>query len=115
MKSNKKVGFDALINVGCFEKRRSKYLKLIKIDNFSNLCPESDFQFMDSTSNNFGGTAKMLAWSVHIFTASGLLSGFMAILAIQAHDWRMAMFWLVICQVIDVIDGTFARLFRVKD
>ncbi len=58
---------------------------------------------------------KSLAWSVHIFTASGLLAGFMAILAVQAHDWRTAMFWLLACLVIDGIDGTFARLFRVKE
>ena len=48
---------------------------------------------------------KSLAWSVHIFTASGLLAGFMAILAVQAHNWRAAMFWLLACLVIDGIDG----------
>lgn len=58
---------------------------------------------------------KSLAWSVHIFTASGLLAGFMAILAINEHDWRAAMFWLLACLIIDGIDGTFARLFRVKE
>ena len=58
---------------------------------------------------------KTLAWSVHIFTASGLLTGFMAILAIQEHNWRNAMFWLLACLIIDGIDGTFARLFRVKE
>lgn len=57
----------------------------------------------------------MLAWSVHIFTSSGLLAGFMAILAVQAHDWRMAMFWLIIALIIDGVDGTFARLFRTKE
>ncbi len=58
---------------------------------------------------------KILAWSVHIFTSCGLLTGFMAILAINAKDWQKAMFWLLICLVIDGIDGTFARLFRVKE
>jgi len=58
---------------------------------------------------------KSLAWSVHIFTASGLLAGFMAILAINEHDWRSTMFWLLACLIIDGIDGTFARLFRVKE
>ena len=58
---------------------------------------------------------KTLAWSVHIFTASGLLTGFMAILAINEKDWRSAMFWLLAALVIDGIDGTFARMFRVKE
>ena len=58
---------------------------------------------------------KSLAWSVHIFTASGLLAGFMAILAINAKDWRDTMFWLLAALVIDGIDGTFARMFRVKE
>ncbi|MEM6316708.1 MAG: phosphatidylcholine/phosphatidylserine synthase [Bacteroidota bacterium] len=58
---------------------------------------------------------KTLAWSVHFFTASGLLTGFMAILAINEKEWRSAMFWLLASLVIDGIDGTFARLFRVRE
>ena len=58
---------------------------------------------------------KTLAWSVHIFTASGLLAGFMAILAINAKDWRAAMGWLIVCQFIDGVDGALARKFRVKE
>lgn len=64
---------------------------------------------------SFTLTQKALAWSVHVFTASGLLAGFMAILAINTQDWRMCMAWLVLCQIIDGIDGTFARIFRVKE
>lgn len=58
---------------------------------------------------------KALAWSVHLFTASGLLAGFMAILAINVKDWRSAMFWLLVALVIDGVDGTFARKFRVTE
>lgn len=58
---------------------------------------------------------KSLAWSVHIFTASGLLTGFMAILAINERDWRATMFWLLAALIIDGIDGTFARMFKVKE
>ncbi len=65
--------------------------------------------------NSFTITEKALAWSVHLFTSSGLVAGFMAILAVQAHDWRTCMFWLIICLIIDGIDGTFARMFRVKE
>ncbi len=39
----------------------------------------------------------------------------MAILAVQEHDWRTAMFWLIIALIIDGIDGTFARLFKAKE
>lgn len=60
-------------------------------------------------------TAKALAWSVHVFTASGLLSAFMAILAIDAGDFRAAMLWLFLCQLIDGVDGALARLFRVRE
>jgi len=65
--------------------------------------------------SSFTSIQKALAWSVHVFTASGLLAGFMAILAIEQRDWKMAMVWLVVCLVIDGIDGTFARLFNVKE
>ncbi len=68
-----------------------------------------------NSKNNFSTLQKTLAWSVHLFTASGLVAGFMAILAVQAHDWRACMFWLIVALVIDGIDGTFARLFKVKE
>jgi phosphatidylcholine synthase len=58
---------------------------------------------------------KFLAWCVHLFTASGMLAGFMAILAITAKDWRSAMAWLLVALVIDGIDGTFARMFKTKE
>lgn len=58
---------------------------------------------------------KLIAWSVHAFTASGLLSAFMALLAAVDEDWRACMFWLLLCFVIDGVDGTFARLFKVRE
>ena len=59
--------------------------------------------------------AKFLAWCVHIFTASGILSAFMAIIAIDAGKFQEAMLWLFLCLIIDGVDGTFARLFRVGE
>ena len=56
-----------------------------------------------------------MAGSVHLFTASGLVAGFMAILAINEQAWCGAMLWLVVALVIDGIDGTFARIFSVKE
>ena len=52
---------------------------------------------------------------VHLFTSSGLIAGFMAILAINEHDWTKAMWWLLASQLIDGIDGNLARYFRVKE
>jgi len=65
--------------------------------------------------NQYSIFQKTLAWSVHIFTASGLIAGFMALLAMHEHDVRTAMFWLILAFIIDGIDGTFARLFKVKE
>lgn len=63
----------------------------------------------------FSFIEKALAWSVHTLTASGLVAGFMAILAINDQSWRVAMLWLIAALVIDGIDGTFARMFRVQE
>ncbi|HMQ91268.1 MAG TPA: hypothetical protein PKB07_26890 [Flavilitoribacter sp.] len=57
----------------------------------------------------------LAAWGVHLFTACGLLTGFMALLAVADHDWRSAIGWLLLSQFIDGIDGTFARLVRVQE
>lgn len=58
---------------------------------------------------------KALAWSVHLFTATGVLTVFMAILAVSAHDFQEAMLWLLAALLIDGIDGTLARRFRVAE
>ncbi len=55
------------------------------------------------------------AWAVHGFTASGLVFGFLAMLAIRDHQWPEAMSYLFICLVIDGVDGTFARWLRVGE
>jgi phosphatidylcholine synthase len=58
---------------------------------------------------------RLLAWSVHIFTATGMLAGFAAIIAITRSDWRSAGIWLLVGLVIDGVDGTFARLWKVSE
>ncbi|MCB0595524.1 MAG: CDP-alcohol phosphatidyltransferase family protein [Lewinellaceae bacterium] len=65
--------------------------------------------------STFSSSEKALAWSVHIFTATGVLAVFMALLAVSAHDFRTAMFWLLAALLIDGIDGTLARRFRVEE
>lgn len=58
---------------------------------------------------------KALAWSVHLYTASGALWGLLAILAIMESNWTLAFLWICITVFIDSVDGTLARRFRVKD
>ncbi len=57
----------------------------------------------------------LAAWFVHLFTASGLLAGFMGLLAVTDGNYRAAMFWLLVTLVIDGIDGTFARMAKVQE
>jgi len=57
---------------------------------------------------------KIAGYGVHLFTSSGILAGFMAMLAIEQKQWQAATAWLFLCQVIDGIDGTFARWCKVE-
>jgi phosphatidylcholine synthase len=57
---------------------------------------------------------KTLAWGVHLFTASGAAWGFLAILAIQAGDYRAAIAWMVLAMFVDGFDGMLARWLDVK-
>ncbi len=70
---------------------------------------------MDNLNSKFTLREKILAWSVHIFTASGIVFAFLALLAANRHDWRSAVLWLFVCLLIDGADGTFARRFRVTE
>lgn len=64
---------------------------------------------------NYSFTDKIKAWSVHVFTATGMVVGFKALdLAFHGQAYE-AFIWLLIAAVIDGIDGTFARLFRVTE
>jgi phosphatidylcholine synthase len=58
---------------------------------------------------------KALAWSVHLFTATGAIWGFLTLLAILDQDWRMTIFWMVIAMFVDGFDGMLARWFHVKE
>lgn len=60
-------------------------------------------------------TDRLKAWFVHLFTASGILTVFMALIETGEKDFRAAMLWLIAAQVIDGIDGTLARRYRVEE
>jgi phosphatidylcholine synthase len=67
------------------------------------------------SSKAFSNWDRVKAWGVHLFTATGVLTVFMAILSTAEGDFRMAMFWLLLAQVIDGLDGTLARKFSVNE
>lgn len=55
-----------------------------------------------------------LAYAVHLFTATGAVWGFMALLAVFDHDWRMMIFWMIASVLVDSLDGMLARWLDVK-
>ncbi|HEX5941749.1 MAG TPA: CDP-alcohol phosphatidyltransferase family protein [Anaerolineales bacterium] len=58
---------------------------------------------------------KTLAWSVHLFTATGAIWGFLTLLAIFEENWRAAIIWIIIAMFVDGFDGMLARWFHVKE
>ena len=55
------------------------------------------------------------AWAVHAFTASGVVLGFLAMVAILEGDKIAAFMWLGLALFVDGIDGTLARRVRVRE
>ena len=68
----------------------------------------------DSSSTEATAGQKALAWSVHLFTASGAVLALLALEAVQRARFHEALLWLFAALVVDGIDGTFARAARVK-
>jgi len=58
---------------------------------------------------------QILSWSVHLFTASGAVFGFFAMLAISAGHLATAAVLMLLTLFIDGIDGTLARAVRVTE
>lgn len=58
---------------------------------------------------------KLMAWSTHLFTATGVLWGFLAIQAIFNEHWMVAFVWLIAATLVDSLDGLLARRARVKE
>jgi len=67
-----------------------------------------EFAVSDSTGR------KLLAWGVHIFTASGVIVGLLALVSVVNGDYRAALLWLFVAVLIDTVDGTLARIIQVK-
>lgn len=58
---------------------------------------------------------KALAWSVHLFTATGAVWGFLTLIAIFEENWRATILWMIVAMFVDGFDGMLARWFRVKE
>lgn len=60
-------------------------------------------------------TQKVLAWLIHAFTASGACIGILSLFAIYQHNFLLSLWLMVVCILIDAVDGMFARLVKVKE
>jgi phosphatidylcholine synthase len=58
---------------------------------------------------------KGIAWSVHAFTASGIVAGFLALVSVLKNEPVEAFMWLGVALFVDGIDGTLARRARVSE
>jgi phosphatidylcholine synthase len=57
---------------------------------------------------------QIYAYSVHLFTATGAIWGFLALLAIFHHEWKLTIVWMILAILVDGFDGTLARWADVK-
>ena len=52
----------------------------------------------------------MTAWLVHLYTASGALFAFLALIRVFEDRYQEAFFWLFVAVIVDATDGVLARL-----
>lgn len=57
----------------------------------------------------------LIAFSVHIFTASGAFWAFLALVAAAEYRFNIMWWWLGIALLVDGVDGPLARYFKVKE
>lgn len=62
----------------------------------------------------FNFVRSVLAWGVHLFTATGALWGLLSLMAIFKHEWREAIAWMILAMFVDGFDGMLARWADVK-
>lgn len=58
---------------------------------------------------------KILAWSVHLFTASGGVFGALALVSVARGDLAFAGIMMLLTMAIDAVDGSLARAVGVSD
>jgi phosphatidylcholine synthase len=57
----------------------------------------------------------ILAWLVHLYTALGVVVGFIAVLSIEQDNFRAAFLLMAVAVGVDATDGMMARAARVKE
>lgn len=55
-----------------------------------------------------------VAWAIHIFTAIGIIAGFLALTSALDGSPRMSLTWMTVAMVIDGLDGPFARKYEIS-
>ena len=53
--------------------------------------------------------ARSAGYALHVMTASGAVAGMLALQALIDNHVRAALIWLIVCQVLDGLDGPIAR------
>lgn len=69
---------------------------------------------MIQTKQTFSPIQYLFAWMVHAFTGCGAFLGLWSLVEISNHHYTHALWLMAMTVLIDAIDGTFARLARVK-
>lgn len=70
---------------------------------------------MDKETEQRNAPSAAWAWLVHAFSASGAVLAFLALLAIYEEKWGLALLWLLVALAVDGVDGSLARMARVKE
>lgn len=60
------------------------------------------------------GTSRIIAWAVHVLTASGVVISLLSLIAILKGDAQEALLWLGLALAVDGLDGPLARRFEVR-
>jgi phosphatidylcholine synthase len=60
------------------------------------------------------GASRIIAWAVHVLTASGVVISLLSLIAILKGDAREALLWLGLALAVDGLDGPLARRFDVR-
>ncbi|MEZ5322080.1 MAG: hypothetical protein R2698_08425 [Microthrixaceae bacterium] len=55
-----------------------------------------------------------IAWAIHVFTAVGIIAGFLALLSALDGSPRASLTWMMVAMVIDGLDGPIARRYEIS-
>jgi len=78
------------------------------------LAPSALAEAGTATADRFSLPHQIVAWSVHAYTASGAVAGFLALRATFLGRARDAFLWMLVAVLIDATDGTLARAVEIK-